>query len=428
MNLSSKSIFKDISQADLFQKIHDICATVDSVVSEKELFKVSLEKIIALFGAGRGSIFTIKDKTESLVLASTVGMKLDDSQAVVKRLGDGIVGRVAQEKRPIIVEDIRKDERFANFKARKGYKTSSFICAPLMIKDKLVGVINITDKHSGVQFNANELQLLDFLSSQIALNYRRIQLYQKFKKVLKETRNLKDKLGQSDQETQHLKKQMHIQEKLATLGKLAGGIAHEFNNPLDGVMRYTNLSLEHVHDDVVRGYLLEVKHGLNRMANIVKNLLACTRDQSLVTQRADFNVALNYALGGLKTEIAHKNITVEKQVQDGFPAVMDFGVEGILSNLLRNAADAIDENGKITVKASYTDWEVTIVVSDTGRGIPEDELEQIFEPFYTTKDIDKGCGLGLTIVAEIVKSYDGKIHVKSNPGKGTEFTINIPMK
>ena len=428
MSLSSNTIFKDISQAELFQKIHDICATVDGVATEKELFTVSLEKIIALFGAGRGSIFTLKEESQGLVMASTVGMPLDDRQEIIKRLGEGIVGKVAQEKRPIIVEDIGKDKRFSHFKARKGYKTSSFICAPLMLKDKLVGVINITDKHSGGHFSADELQLLDFLASQIALNYRRIQLYQKFKKVLKETRSLKDKLGQSDQETRHLKKQMHIQERLATLGKLAGGIAHEFNNPLDGVMRYTNLSLEHVHDDVVRGYLLEVKHGLNRMANIVKNLLACTRDQSLVTRRADFNAALTYALGSLKTEIAHKNITLEKHVQDGFPAVMDFGVEGILSNLLRNAADAIDENGKITVNAGYTDREITIVVGDTGRGIPQEDIEQIFEPFFTTKDIDKGCGLGLTIVAEIVKSYDGKIQVESKPGQGTQFTINIPIK
>ena len=161
MSLSSNTIFKDISQAELFQKIHDICATVDGVATEKELFTVSLEKIIALFGAGRGSIFTLKEESQGLVMASTVGMPLDDRQEIIKRLGEGIVGKVAQEKRPIIVEDIGKDKRFSHFKARKGYKTSSFICAPLMLKDKLVGVINITDKHSGVHFSADELQLLD---------------------------------------------------------------------------------------------------------------------------------------------------------------------------------------------------------------------------------------------------------------------------
>ena len=193
-------------------------------------------------------------------------------------------------------------------------------------------------------------------------------------------------------------------------------------------MRYTNLSLEHVHDDVVRGYLLEVKHGLNRMANIVKNLLACTRNQSLSTERANFQEALDYALASLKAEIAHKNIHIERKIEEGLPSIEDFGIEGILTNLLRNATDAIDTDGTITIQATHVDCILTMIVSDTGRGISMDDPDQIFEPFFTTKDIDKGCGLGLTIVAEIVKSYDGKIHVESRPGKGAVFTINLPIR
>ncbi|MCK5180784.1 MAG: HAMP domain-containing histidine kinase, partial [Candidatus Omnitrophica bacterium] len=110
------------------------------------------------------------------------------------------------------------------------------------------------------------------------------------------------------------------------------------------------------------------------------------------------------------------------------PSILDLGIEGILSNLLRNAADAVSENGKITVQAGYTDNILTIIVGDTGRGISKEDSEQIFEPFFTTKAMDKGCGLGLTIVAEIVKSYNGKIHVESKPGEGTVFTINLPVK
>src|SRR5439155_23160009 len=117
-------------------------------------------------------------------------------------------------------------------------------------------------------------------STQIALNHRRVQLYQKFKNLVKESKVLKTELGKSSAEAKNLKKQIVVQEKLASIGKLAGGIAHEFNNPLDGVIRYTNLSLEHLsmEEEVVRGYLLEIKQGLNRMANIVKSLLACSRN------------------------------------------------------------------------------------------------------------------------------------------------------
>jgi len=428
MGIVPDSIFKEIPQVELFQKINEACVVADSVATTQELFETSLNKIMELFSASRGSIFILGENGKDLTLAVAKGIQQDEQDKMVKRLGLGIVGQVAKQKRPIFVDDISKDGRFSNFKARKSYRTVSFICAPLMFKDELVGVINITDKESGCHFSENEMQLLDFLSSQLTLNYQRIRLYQKLEKVRKETESLKDKLGQSDQETQNLKKQVYIQEKLATLGKLAGGIAHEFNNPLDGVMRYTNLSLEHVHDDVVRGYLLEVKHGLNRMANIVKNLLACTRNQALTTERANFKEALDYALASLKLEVAHKNIVVEKKIQDDLPLIQDLGIEGILTNLLRNAIDAIEENGEITIQAKYTDHILTIIVSDTGRGIPMEDPDQIFEPFFTTKDMDKGCGLGLTIVAEIVKSYDGKIHVESKPGKGAVFTINLPVK
>jgi signal transduction histidine kinase len=145
-------------------------------------------------------------------------------------------------------------------------------------------------------------------------------------------------------------------------------------------------------------------------------------------ERANFKEALDYALAGLKGEIARKNIIVERKLPENLPSIQDLGIEGILTNLLRNAVDAIDDAGMITVQAKYVDRILTIIVSDTGRGISTEDPEQIFEPFYTTKEMDKGCGLGLTIVAEIVKSYDGKIHVESRPGEGAVFTINLPVK
>jgi len=276
---SEKQESERLAQSVLFQKISEICAAVNVATDGTGLLEISLQGTLELFGAERGSIFILKENGKDLILKSARGMALNEERNMVKRLGEGVVGQVAASKKPIFVDDISKDDRFENFQARKSYRTPSFICAPLLIKDSLLGVINIADKVDGKRFTQNELQLLDFLSSQIALNYRRIQLYEKFKKIVKESKDLKDELGKTSKETTHLKQQVIQQEKLASIGKLAGGIAHEFNNPLDGVMRYTNLCLEHIkEDEVVRGYLLEVKHGLNRMANIVRSLLACSRN------------------------------------------------------------------------------------------------------------------------------------------------------
>ncbi|MFA5087611.1 MAG: ATP-binding protein [Candidatus Omnitrophota bacterium] len=429
MNSSSKSILQGIQEPALFQKISEICSAATYVVSVKELLEVSLKRIIDLFGAKRGSIFILNANGKNLTLKIAQGMEVSEQRQIIKQLGEGIVGQVAAIKKPVVVGDISQDSRFRDFKSGKGaYSTLSFICAPLMIKDKLIGVINIADKKSGDRFYDDELQLLDFLSSQIALNYRRVQLYQKFKNVVRESKTLRSKLGKTSQETSELKNQITLQEKLATIGKLAGGIAHEFNNPLDGVLRYTNLCLEHVKDDeVVRGYLLEIKHGLNRMVNIVRSLLACARNTKPSLKKVDPNQIVEQSLVGVQSDIFHKNIVIEKSLGEGLPPIIDFGLERVSSNLLRNAVDAVSTGGCIKVETALRDNSFIFTVLDNGCGMPKKIVEKIFEPFFTTKDIEKGCGLGLTIVGEIIKNYNGSIKVDSAPGQGTTFIVSIPM-
>ena len=415
--------------SELFQKVGDICAAVNSVSRAKELLEVSLQLTMELLGADRGSIFIFEEDEKKLILKIARGMAVGEEERMVKRLGEGVVGQVAATKEPIVVYDIEQDKRFQNFKARSSYRTPSFICAPLLIKDKLIGVISIADKSCGSRFSTNELQLLDFLSSQIALNYRRIQLYQQFAVMEQESQQLKDKLGKSSEEANHLKKQVVLHEKLATIGKLAGGIAHEFNNPLDGVMRYTNLCLEHTKDnEILRGYLLEIKQGLNRMANIVKSLLACSRNMSTPMGQIEPNKAIDQALGALETEILMKRIRVSKNLQEGLPAIADLGVERVLVNIIRNAIDAVAIGGHIDLQTRGEAGTIVFSVRDNGVGIPSEKIDEIFEPFYTTKDIDKGCGLGLTIVMEVVKNYNGQINVESTLNQGTTFTVRVPER
>ncbi|MBF0532581.1 MAG: GAF domain-containing protein [Candidatus Omnitrophica bacterium] len=429
MTTLSPSLLQELKRTALFERVNVICGIVNFATDFRELLDQSLHKTAELFSAERGSIF-ITDKTgKKLILYSAVGMLSAETEKLEKQLGEGIIGKVAVLKAPIVVKDITADARFRGVTTKqRGYKTPSFICAPLLLKDQLIGVINLADKRSCASFSADELQLMDFLAAQIALNYRRIELYQQFKDALAETEQLKNRLGQSDQETSSLKKQIFVQEKFATIGKLAGGIAHEFNNPLDGVMRYTNLCLNHANnDDILRNYLLEIKHGLDRMIGIVHNLLACSRNEFPQRKEVDFKEALAYSLSSLQTDISHKKIAVDLRIHNNIPPIPDMGLERILSNLLRNAVDAMAENGCLTVNAEYRGKHLFFSITDTGCGIGPELIGRIFEPFFTTKDICKGCGLGLTIVGEIVKSYNGKINVESRIGQGTTFTINLPV-
>ncbi|HBG60852.1 MAG: hypothetical protein A2Y03_07550 [Omnitrophica WOR_2 bacterium GWF2_38_59] len=425
----SRSFLEDLSKEEFLEKVNGVCSLVDDINDEEGLLLSSLQKTMKLFGARRGSIFIYDEEKQSLGMKASFGIEMSDQDVLEKALGSGIVGKVAELKRPIIVGNISKDKRFKDFKARKSYKTPSFLCSPLIIKDELVGVICLADKESDDMFYDNELTLIDFLASQIALNYKRVNLYKKFDSMVDESNELKSRLGQIDTEKKTLKKQIRVQEKFASIGKLAGGIAHEFNNPLDGVLRYTNLCLENTKDDeVVRGYLLEIKHGLNRMVDIVRSLIACSRNELLGNEKIEFKSAVSNSIKNVRPEIFNKDIAIIEEIADDIPILPNFGLERVFDNLLRNAIYAVENKGQIKIRAAVTDGVLEIVVSDTGRGIPEKDIKSIFEPFFTTKDISKGCGLGLTIVDEVVKSYNGRINVESTISEGTVFTIEIPVE
>ena len=400
--------------SSLLQKIDAICVLCSESLDTQSLLKDSLQETLAFLRSRRGSIFLLDRQTNELTLKASVGLKVDEQKNMVKYLGKGIVGRVAQLKEPLLVENISKDERFKNYKNRSSYQSESFICSPLMIKNHLIGVMNISDKISRKPFAQREFKLLNFLSNQIALNYQRI--------------SMTHQLGKASEETSDLKKKIVAQERLVSLGKLAGGIAHDFNNPLDGVMRYNNLCLSHVQDDeVLREYLTEVQIGLKRMANIVKNLLACARHSPGSIYKVDIHKSIEQALKELSPYLASKNIHLVRNFTQNLPEIIDWGVERIISNLVKNAIDAIDKNGSIEITTLMDEGYIKLKVSDTGHGISEENIEKIFEPFFTTKDIDQGCGLGLTIVNEVVKCYNGQIKVKSRQNQGTTFTVKLPV-
>lgn len=402
--------------SNLLQKINTICVLCIESLDAQSLLKNALEQMLELFGARRGSVFILDQKTNALILKVAVGMKVDEKKAMIKYMGQGsIVSRVAHLREPLLVEDFSKDGPFKNYKSRGSYRSQSFICSPLLIKDHLIGVLNIADKDSLKPFTQREFQLANFLCNQIALNYQRI--------------SMAHQLGKASEETNGLKKQIASQERLASLGKLAGGIAHDFNNPLDGVMRYNNLCLRHVQDDeVLREYLTEVQMGLKRMANIVKNLLSCARQSPRSNQKVDIHRAIEGALRELHPYFVAKNINLNKDFASGIPQIIDWGVELIVNNLAKNAIDATDRNGTITITTAYDGENIQIMLSDTGRGIPNENIDKIFEPFFTTKDIDQGCGLGLTVVHEIIKCYNGTIDVVSHLNQGTTFTVKLPVK
>lgn len=226
-----------------------------------------------------------------------------------------------------------------------------------------------------------------------------------------------------------LEQRLHRAEYQASIGKLARGIAHELNSPLDGVLRYIHLALEQLTEDSpVREYLVHVKEGLDRMVRAVRAFLEFSRQVTTpVTRVANLNQLVEDALLLVQHRAKFQQVHVIKAFQLELPAVLDGGLQHAIVNLVKNAFDAMPRGGTLTIRTRAGSGHVDVDIEDTGAGIPEAIRSRIFEPFFSTKPIHQGSGLGLIIAKEVVERSGGTIEFTSQVGAGTTFRIHVPM-
>ncbi len=219
-------------------------------------------------------------------------------------------------------------------------------------------------------------------------------------------------------------------EKLASIGKLAAGIAHEINNPLTSVLTFSNLMLEQCPPDDPRHAKLKLMaRETNRARTIVRQLLNFGREIVIHPEKININNPVSEIADSLIAQDAFKGITLDVQLADDLPLVLadPAQIGQVVMNMLLNAIHAVTPPGRIGLTTRRSGSSVEIVFSDTGSGIPEEHLHKIFDPFFTTKDSSKGTGLGLAVSYGIVKKHGGEIDVASEAGQGTTFTVRLPI-
>ncbi|MFO7687931.1 MAG: ATP-binding protein [Desulfobacterales bacterium] len=222
-------------------------------------------------------------------------------------------------------------------------------------------------------------------------------------------------------------------EKMASLGKLAAGVAHQLNNPLGGITLFTKLVLEDYQlEDGAREDLNRVLCDAQRCKETIKELLEFTRQTRHLMQPHDINRALTRTLFLLENQSLFQNIAIEKELDANLkPVHSDIQqLNHMFMNIILNAAQAMAGHGRLKLKTSFLPEQdrVRIEIIDTGPGIPEHVLPHIFEPFFTTKEEGQGTGLGLSLVYGIVENHGGRIKALSEPGRGTTFVIDLPFQ
>jgi two-component system NtrC family sensor kinase len=226
--------------------------------------------------------------------------------------------------------------------------------------------------------------------------------------------------------------QLVSSEKMASLGKLAAGIAHEINNPLGGILIYSSLMMEDLpEEDSRRGDLVRIVQEAGRCKEIVKSLLEFARQTEPKMEPTDINRAINDGLFFLVNQALFHNIHIVKKLDAFLPFVQGNAsqLKQVFMNIIVNAAEAMHGTGTLTITTAPAPDRKTIFVefTDTGEGIPEENFSRIFDPFFTTKEVGKGTGLGLATSYGIIEDHGGKISVKSKVGEGTTFTIELPV-
>jgi signal transduction histidine kinase len=230
-----------------------------------------------------------------------------------------------------------------------------------------------------------------------------------------------------------LEEQLRISEKMASIGLLAAGVAHEVNTPLTGISSFTQMLLERADPDDPRTRLLEkIERQTFRAAKIVNGLLNLSRPSTGTgTEQAaiDVNTVIADVLGLLEHQFGTHRIMVRRELCPG-PALvsgMEHQLQQVFLNLFLNAKDAMPKGGWLSIVTKVDGGRVSAEVADTGSGIPNEYLARIYDPFFTTKAMSQGTGLGLSIIYAIVREHGGTIDCDSTVGQGTRFTLQLPI-
>ena len=361
-------------------------------------------------------------------IAAAYGLDDQIVKVTVVEPGEGIVGRVVQNGEPLLVEDVAAEPDLA--RSPEQSHPGSFISVPIVLSvpikfsEAVLGAINVTNRRSGQPFNQEDVAYLCGLAGQAAVAIERARHHEDLQNAIASLQNTQEQLVAT--------------ERLKVLGEMAAGVAHDINNTLNGILGRAQLLRSSIGQKALDPAGL--RHSLETIENLANQGAATVRriqDSARIrkdrpVEAMDLNAVVRFAV-----ELTRPKWKVESELQ-GTPIeiVPELGeipttsgspqeMTQVLSNLIFNAVEAMPKGGHIRLKTSTENGSIVLEIADDGTGIKPEIQSEIFEPFFTTKET--GQGLGLSVAYNIVKRMGGSIEVESEPGKGTRFTIRLPV-
>lgn len=374
----------------------------DKLINESELknaFNLIIDVVVEITNADAAFIMLRESRSNTFARVVSRSEQCHSSESLTINVDDAIK----------LIEDSNQ--------------STSKLAVPIHLDKDLRGVICIERDNEGTKFNDEDLGVLTTLSNQASLMIQKMDL-------LDDLHSKINKLAQTLGELNQTQKGLIQSEKLASIGQLAGGFAHEINNPLQVVLGRTQLVLNReVNEKNMRDLNIIIEH-TTRIANTVSNILSFSRQsESSMYRNLDISIIVSKTLELLEPQMIPDDIVVIRGLQKDLPPV--YGNSGqlqqVFTNLILNAYQAmrINKGGELKVETWMENDHTLVSISDNGPGISPENIEHIFEPFFTTKPEGQGTGLGLSIVYGIVQSHKGNISVESDEN-GTCFTVKLP--
>ncbi|MBN2305664.1 MAG: response regulator [Anaerolineae bacterium] len=363
-----------------------------------------------------------EDQKPVLYLDTAPGNRSVEEAAAMLRQRDSVVSQTFHSSAPVLLAGNDNGSSPPPHLREQGLHSAAG--APLKHHGRLLGVLTVAHTDTGY-FNENSLRMLRSIGEQAALAVRNAQLHAALQSY---AQNLEQMVNERTQQLQEAQAQLIQTEKLAALGRMAAGIAHEVNNPLQPILGCLEVAIEEIETgqevDVEGLHLAEGE--VQRIKTIVSRLLDFARPvPSSMLEIVDFRALIQEVINLASKQLERGGVTIQAALQPIQPITGNATqLKQVALNLMLNALEAMPDGGTVSVEMIAEEKGVSLIVADTGIGMDSQTLERIFEPFYTTKG--EGVGLGLSVSYGIVQGHGGDLRVESEPGQGSKFTLWLP--
>jgi signal transduction histidine kinase len=395
--------------------IFEISRHLNTVLNTNDLLDAIILTIIGQMGINGAAIFTRSEDGVYLTLTRHRGIPVPGETDIRLELGGCLIEHISREQ----IRTYDYSELSAALPECEQVDLLQLceceLVIPMSLKNEICGLLLVTSKISDTPFFEDDRDFLLILANQLAVSVENAHLFEREKSAFEELRKTQQQLIQS--------------EKLAALGQLSARVAHEVNNPLGIIKNYVELmAIETEGDNKPHEYAGIVREEVDRIARIVRQLLDFYRPDSGEEVRTNLKDVIEETLLLMSVQLNNKGLKLcrEFSAENPFVLASPEQLKQVLLNLLMNSRDFTPKGGCITVSLENEGDDLLIAIRDTGPGIPEDDSEAVFEPFFTTRTGADGTGLGLAVCKSISEKYNGSISASNLESGGAEFVVRLP--